>query len=163
MSAKMVADGLVPQDKELTSEQMDALNGLAKEIFELDAERFGHVRGILSLLGDSWSSLILFVLACGRIRHSAMRRSLHALSQERQISQRMLTLKLRAFERYGLLERRVSEDVPPKVDYALTEKGYEFAIQAQNLIHWIHNHGPRPEDWEGQSHFNLPPPAAVGR
>jgi DNA-binding HxlR family transcriptional regulator len=112
----------------------------------------------LTLLGDSWSSLILFVLACGRVRHSALRRVVNAISHHRPISQRMLTLKLRAFERLSLLERRVSADVPPKVDYTLTEKGYELAVQARGLINWIQEHGPGAEHWERQNHFTLPPP-----
>ena len=59
------------------------------------------------------------------------------LSEEKAISQRVLTLKLRALERDGLVARSVSADVPPRVSYRLTALGEGLVGEAQRLIAWI--------------------------
>ena len=62
---------------------------------------------------------------------------LAALSAEQAISQRVLTLKLRALERDGFVVRKVTGDVPPKVSYELTGLGGELYHQARTTIGWI--------------------------
>lgn len=64
-----------------------------------------------------WTILIVRDLADGRSRFSQMERSLAG------ISPRTLSLRLRALEEEGVLERRTFPEVPPRVEYALTEKG----------------------------------------
>src|SRR3712207_1815702 len=64
-----------------------------------------------------WTILIVRDLAEGRSRFSEMERSLAG------ISPRTLSLRLRALEEQGILERRTFSEVPPRVEYALTEKG----------------------------------------
>ena len=60
---------------------------------------------------------------------------------EGRISQRMLTLRLRALERDGLIERRVIPTAhPPGVEYALTELGRSLSAQIENLMQWIRDH-----------------------
>jgi DNA-binding HxlR family transcriptional regulator len=113
------------------------LAALAADMEEGGTDRREPVREIFGLLGDRWCTLILLVLATGRYRHAALRRTINFLGQEDSISQRVLTLKLRALERNGLIARRASDDVPPRVDYALTGLGVELAQRARSLIDWI--------------------------
>lgn len=49
----------------------------------------------------------------------------------------MLTLKLRTLERDGFAERTVSEDIPPRVTYALTPLGEELSDRARGMIDWV--------------------------
>lgn len=122
---------------EIAAAQFESLTNLAREIEEAGPGHYELVRGIFGLLGDKWSNLILVVLETGRLRHATLRRTLNTLEDRESISQRILTLKLRAFEHYGLIDRRVSDDVPPKVDYALTEMGAELAVHIRQVIDWI--------------------------
>ncbi|MEY4268871.1 MAG: hypothetical protein RLZZ58_87 [Pseudomonadota bacterium] len=100
--------------------------GIAALARQMDAHgrtRHEPVREIFGLLGDRWTTLILLVLAIGTWRHAELRRILGRLGSEGRISQRVLTLKLRALERDGLVRRAVSTDTPPRVSYALTPLG----------------------------------------
>ncbi len=64
-----------------------------------------------------WTLLIIRDLADGRARFCELERSLQG------ISPRTLSLRLRALEEEGIVERRTFPEVPPRVEYALTEKG----------------------------------------
>src|SRR3954467_10663872 len=64
-----------------------------------------------------WTLLIIRDLAVGRARFCELERSLKG------ISPRTLSIRLRALEEEGILERRTFAEVPPRVEYALTEKG----------------------------------------
>ncbi|MBC2664914.1 helix-turn-helix transcriptional regulator [Novosphingobium flavum] len=99
------------------------------------------IRSVMALLGDRWTTLILLVLATSEWRHAELRRVLARISAEQAISQRVLTLKLRALERDGFISRRVTADVPPKVSYALTPLGLALHDRARDLIEWIKTRG----------------------
>ena len=75
------------------------------------------IRDVLDRIGDKWSLLVIGTLQDGRLRFTALQRHIPG------ISQRMLTLTLRQLERDGLVVRTVHAEVPPRVEYALTEKG----------------------------------------
>src|SRR5436309_5123892 len=64
-----------------------------------------------------WTLLVIRDLADGRSRFCELERSLHG------ISPRTLSLRLRALEEEGVVERQTFPEVPPRVEYALTEKG----------------------------------------
>ncbi len=64
-----------------------------------------------------WTLLVIRDLAEGRSRFCELERSLHG------ISPRTLSLRLRALEEEGILERQTFPEVPPRVEYALTPKG----------------------------------------
>nr|MBA4768988.1 helix-turn-helix transcriptional regulator [Sphingobium sp.] len=115
----------------------EGLTALAWEMAEHGAQRDAPIRTIFGLLGDRWSMLILLLLAIVPFRHAELRRLLDRLSAEGRISQRVLTLKLRLLERNGLVARSVSEDVPPKVGYALTPLGAELVEEARRLLGWV--------------------------
>lgn len=123
-------------DEELRAGTM----ALAAQMQAHGTARDEPVREIFALLGDRWSTLILLVLRIGRWRHADLRRVLGALGAEGRISQRVLTLKLRALERDGLVLRHVTADVPPHVSYELSETGRSLVGQVEGMIEWVHAH-----------------------
>ena len=95
----------------------------------------------MARLGDNWSALIIKILATGSYRHATLKRIIAAFAHEDQISQRMLTLRLRALERDGFVARRVRQDTnPPRVDYALTTLGIGIEVELSRLTDWISKH-----------------------
>jgi DNA-binding HxlR family transcriptional regulator len=115
----------------------DQLIMLANEIHSTGNQRTEPVREIMTRLGDRWSALIIFILATGRYRHAALRRVIAVVSAETAISQRMLTLRLRALERDGLVLRDVEPTVPPTVCYSLSPLGGELFTWLRGAIEWI--------------------------
>ncbi|WP_119301095.1 winged helix-turn-helix transcriptional regulator [Dongia deserti] len=75
------------------------------------------VEDAIRLLGGRWRIVLIYHLLDGKRRFSELRRAMPS------ISQRMLTLDLRALEKAGLLQRTVYPEVPPRVEYDLTEEG----------------------------------------
>ena len=69
------------------------------------------------IICSKWTMLVIRDLADGRSRFCELERSLAG------ISPRTLSLRLRALEEEGIIERRTYPEVPPRVEYALTEKG----------------------------------------
>ena len=93
------------------------------------------VRDILSRLGDKWSMLVLITLNTnGRMRFSDIHKTID------DISQRMLTVTLRTLEADGLVSRTVYAEVPPRVEYNLTETGETLIPHIHNLTDWALNH-----------------------
>ena len=75
------------------------------------------VETTLTLIGDKWKVLILRDLMPGKKRFGELKRSLGG------VSQKVLTAQLRAMEESGLVTRTVYAEVPPRVEYDLTELG----------------------------------------
>ncbi len=75
------------------------------------------VETTLTLIGDKWKVLILRDLLPGTKRFGELKKSLGS------VSQKVLTAQLRAMEESGLLTRTVYAEVPPRVEYTLTELG----------------------------------------
>lgn len=93
------------------------------------------VRDILSRLGSKWSVLVLETLhENGTMRFNDIQRSLG------DISQRMLTVTLRALEEDGMLTRRVYAEIPPRVEYTLTERGESFMPVLGEVVRWAFEH-----------------------
>jgi len=110
---------------------------LADEMARYGNEREAPARAVMAMLGDRWTTLILLVLHEEALRHADLKRAMESLSHEGAISQRVLTLKLRALERDGFVLRTVSADVPPRVSYRLTPLGADLAQRARSMIDWI--------------------------
>lgn len=113
------------------------LEKLAREMGEGGVERDDPARSVMAMLGDRWSPLILLVLETGEWRHADLRRVTAQLSFEQALSQRILTLKLRALERDGFVHREATDDVPPKVSYSLTPMGRELVGELRGMIGWL--------------------------
>ncbi|MCD7061314.1 winged helix-turn-helix transcriptional regulator [Pelagibacterium xiamenense] len=90
---------------------------------------------ILNRIGDKWSVMVVARLGGGTQRFSELRRSIEG------ISQRMLTLTLRNLERDGLVTRTVYPEIPPRVEYALTELGETLIGPINALWAWAEAHG----------------------
>lgn len=78
------------------------------------------VETTLTLISDKWKVLILRDLLGGTKRFGELKRSIGT------VSQKVLTAQLRDMEDSGLLTRRVYAEVPPRVEYTLTETGYSL-------------------------------------
>lgn len=92
------------------------------------------IRNVLSRVGDKWSMLILFTLENHpTIRFKELQRNIP------DISQKMLTATLKALEADGFISREVFPEVPPRVEYALTEKGKSLLPLIDNLLTWASN------------------------
>ncbi len=98
-------------------------------------ETFCPVRDILSQFGDKWSVLVLILL---EERH-VMRLSELAKAIP-DVSQKMLTVTLRSLESYHLVARKVYPEVPPRVEYSLTELGQSLLRPMHSLIDWALDH-----------------------
>lgn len=88
------------------------------------------VETTLALIGDKWKVLILRDLLPGTKRFSELKRSLGS------ISQKVLTAQLRAMEQSGLVTRTVYAEVPPRVEYTLTETGYSLQPVLDAMQSW---------------------------
>ena len=91
------------------------------------------IRNILSRLCDKWSILVIFTLdRAGRkaVRFKELQREIPV------ISQKMLTVTLRTLETDGYVTRTVYPEVPPRVEYALTQRTYSLLPHINALIGW---------------------------
>jgi DNA-binding HxlR family transcriptional regulator len=113
------------------------LRNLVIRMDGFDHDRDDPVREIMSRLGDRWSSLLLLILRTGTFGHATLKRVVTAIAAERAISQRMLTLRLRALERDGLVARSVTPTIPPRVDYSITPLGLELLALLEGMLAWI--------------------------
>jgi DNA-binding HxlR family transcriptional regulator len=85
---------------------------------------------VLSRVGDKWTVLVVWTLGGGPRRFNELRKALGS------ISQRMLTLTLRALERDGLVTRTAFPTIPPRVDYELTKLGRSLLDPVSELGLW---------------------------
>ena len=88
------------------------------------------VEAALDELGGKWKPLILYVLIDGKLRFNEINKLLPS------ITQRMLTKQLRELEKDNLIHRKVYAEVPPKVEYSLTKKGYSVIPVLEAICEW---------------------------
>ncbi|MFE9327877.1 winged helix-turn-helix transcriptional regulator [Nocardia sp. NPDC052278] len=93
-----------------------------------------RTREVLDIVGDKWSLLVVRHLSQGPRRFSELKRGIDG------ISQRMLTVTLRALERDGILTRTVRNVMPPHVSYELTPMGTSLRAAALPLLEWSITH-----------------------
>src|SRR5664279_2573351 len=94
------------------------------------------VSEVLARVGDKWTLLVVSTLGDGPKRFNELRKALGS------ISQRMLTLTLRALERDGLVTRTVFPTIPPRVDYELTKLGRSLLEPVSALGLWARKNRP---------------------
>ena len=90
------------------------------------------VETTLTLIGDKWKVLILRDLLTGTKRFGELKKSVG------NVSQKVLTAQLRAMEESGLVHRQVYAEVPPRVEYTLTETGYSLKPILDSMVVWGH-------------------------
>lgn len=88
------------------------------------------VETTLMLIGDKWKVLILRDLMDGTKRFGELKKSIG------HVTQKVLTAQLRDMESRGLLTRRVYAEVPPRVEYTLTETGYSLKPILDSMVVW---------------------------
>ena len=96
------------------------------------------IRNVISRFGDKWSMLVLFMLhrsETGILRFNEIRRLMT------DCSQKMLSQTLKNLEQSHLVHREVYPEVPPRVEYSLTDTGKSLMPAIMALIEW------------GQAHF----------
>ena len=84
----------------------------------------------LQLIGDKWKVLIIRDLLTGTKRFSEMMRSVTG------ITQKVLTSNLRSMEADGLVNRKVYPQVPPQVEYSLTDTGLSLKPILDSMVEW---------------------------
>ena len=88
------------------------------------------VETTLTLIGNKWKVLILRELLSGTKRFGELKKSIGS------VSQKVLTAQLRDMEGNGLLSRKVYAEVPPRVEYTLTDLGYSLKPILDALWNW---------------------------
>ena len=88
------------------------------------------VEATLAIIGGKWKPLILFYLMQHTRRFNELRRLIP------QVTQQMLTLQLRELERDGIVHRHIYAEIPPKVEYSLTEKGRSLEPILELMLQW---------------------------
>lgn len=88
----------------------------------------------MELIGDKWKILIIRDLLTGKKRFGELRKSLTG------ISQKVLTNNLRDMEKSGLVHREVFAEVPPRVEYSLTNTGWSLQPILDSMVKWGNNY-----------------------
>jgi DNA-binding HxlR family transcriptional regulator len=95
------------------------------------------VNTTLKVLGGKWKPLILWYLNQKTLRFNELTKEIVG------ITQKMLTLQLRELEEDGLVSRKIYPEVPPKVEYSITEYGQTLEPVLDALAKWGKNHEDR--------------------
>jgi DNA-binding HxlR family transcriptional regulator len=90
-------------------------------------------RTVLDHITSKWGVLILLALSEGEQRWSELRRRAEG------ISEKMLAQTLKTLESDGLILRKAQQVIPPRVDYSLTDRGYELTALLVPLVAWAFN------------------------
>jgi DNA-binding HxlR family transcriptional regulator len=99
--------------------------------------------GVCARLGDKWTVQVVWRLSLAngfRLRFSALKNEIDG------ITQRMLTLTLRGLERDGLVVRHYFPDIPPRVEYELTDLGIGMLRALEGINFWIRDNLSRVEE-----------------
>lgn len=100
-------------------------------------EHWCPVAATVDVIGGKWKPAILFHVKDGPRRFNELRRRLP------EITQRMLTLQLRALEAEGIVVRTVHQTIPPHVEYHLSEHGRTLAPILEAMVAWGEAYGRR--------------------
>jgi DNA-binding HxlR family transcriptional regulator len=88
------------------------------------------VEATADIIGGKWKAVILYYLFQGPKRFNELRRLLP------EVTQRMLTLQLRELEQDSIVHREIYKEVPPKVEYSLTEFGTSLGPIIVQMLDW---------------------------
>ena len=87
-----------------------------------------------NIIGGQWSLVICSWLLQGKMRFGELKKAIP------NVTERMLALQLRKLEKDNIITRKVFAEVPPKVEYELTEIGYELRPVIQHMEEWGKRH-----------------------
>ncbi len=98
---------------------------------DFDIKNKCYVRDVLDKFGDKWSILIILTLEReGTMRFNQLNRQIG------DVSQKMLTVTLKSLQADGLVSRTVFPEIPPRVEYNLTELGMSLVPHIHSLANW---------------------------
>ena len=93
---------------------------------------FCITKDVMAMLLDKWSLFVIYNLGYYKtLRFNELKKNI------RGISSRMLSVNLKKLEANGVIERKVFAEVPPRVEYSLTEFGLEMAEKTVDLNDWF--------------------------
>ncbi|MDX1941715.1 MAG: helix-turn-helix domain-containing protein [Saprospiraceae bacterium] len=99
--------------------------------FEIDGKIFHCALDItMSFIGGKWKTVVLWYLRKDKKRFSELKRHIP------EITEKMLSLQLRQLEQDGLVQRTVFPEVPPRVEYELTEEGKTLVPLLEMMATW---------------------------
>lgn len=84
----------------------------------------------INIIGGKWKPIILHMLSAGTMRFGELKKNIPL------VSQKMLTQQLRELELDGIVSRTIYAEVPPRVEYFLTERGATLKPILQDLYRW---------------------------
>ena len=97
------------------------------------------VETTLNLVGNKWKLLIISKLLNEKKRFNELKRELSA-TKNQSVSQNVLTQNLRELEDAKIIKRKIYAEVPPRVEYSLTELGKTLSIVLSSLQEWGANY-----------------------
>lgn len=101
------------------------------------------VRNVIARFGNKWALLVILILSENKVlRFSELKKMIP------DVSSRMLSSTLRTLEADGLVSRKVYPEVPPKVEYSLTETGLSLVPFIVQLTEWAQKHMKSIEEFE---------------
>jgi DNA-binding HxlR family transcriptional regulator len=118
-----------------------------------DLDMIEGTRSVLEMLAGRWSVDLMYLLASGTRRYNQI------FYEVGEISKKTLTQTLRALELKGLVARRVYHEVPLRVEYSLTPRGWRMTSLLMSMYEWSVEQESQP----APTHLRLVPPAAEQR
>ncbi|GAA5025288.1 hypothetical protein GCM10011506_09730 [Marivirga lumbricoides] len=124
------------ENTEVTNNEAESVKDEKKLKFILDKVKdhseICPVRDVIHRISDKWSLLSILALGThGTLRFNTLKREIG------DVSQRMLTVTLRNLEEDGFVSRKIYAEVPPRVEYQLTDLGEGLMQQALQLAEWV--------------------------
>jgi len=89
----------------------------------------------MDYIGGKWRSVVLWYIMMGRKRFSELMKAMP------DITEKMLSLQLKQLEKDGLIQREIFAEVPPRVEYTLTDAGHTLSRLLHELAAWGRNKG----------------------
>lgn len=105
---------------------------MTETVYEEPWVQPGHE--VLQAVGEKWASLVICALRRGPRHYGELRRHVDG------VSPKMLTQTLRRLERAGLVSRRSTETVPPRVEYSLSALGQSLVGPLDGVFRWSQSH-----------------------
>lgn len=107
-------------------------------VIEIDGKIYHCALDVtMSFIAGKWKTVVLWYLRNGRMRFSELKQVIP------QVTEKMLSLQLRSLEKDGIVGRKVYPEVPPRVEYFLTEEGKTLIPCVEELAKWGRNRGKK--------------------
>lgn len=121
----------------------------SKRLRRYDCQFGCSVEVTLDVISGKWKGVILFHLLKGERRFNELRRLLP------DVTQRMLTLQLRELEEDGIVQRKIFQEVPPHVEYSLTEFGRTLEPMLLLMRDWGDEYTAKVKEQRSAAHARL--------